>query len=168
MLGKHSTNSHTPGSATTTAHSRKENGKDQCFSMDTQEISRNPNKLGYPGIGQCSEKKAELLSRRWPLTPTLGEPVSRKAEPGLGLVLGIRHSRGNETLDSRVTSPWQKKTPIDWTFRRRPWSKDQASNQPSSSNPDIKKKKTHEALVPSFSHCITPPTHTHTHTSLGL
>lgn len=90
MPGKHS-NSHIPGSTTNTAFSRKKNGKGECFPMDTQQTSRDQNKLGYPGTGQCSDEKAELLSRRWPLT--LYEPVSRKAQPGLGLVLGVRHKQ---------------------------------------------------------------------------
>ncbi|KAB1255014.1 hypothetical protein Cadr_000028752 [Camelus dromedarius] len=48
-----------------------------------------------------------------------------------------------ETSNARVTSPWQKRTPMDWTFRRSPWSSDQGSNQPSFSSP-VRRKRTRE------------------------
>lgn len=87
----------------------------------------------------------DAQGQTWGEAPTpLAQPVCA-GETWCGLTSPPAEdtSCGHRATDSRVTSPWQKRTPMDCNFRRSPWSRHQGSNQPSFSSP-VRRKKTRE------------------------
>ena len=106
-----------------------------------------------PELQAAHESWKNLLrSWRWDAQDqTRGEAPTPLAQPvcagetrcGLASPPPEDISHGHRASDSRVTSPWQKRTPMDCNFRRSPWSRHQGSNQPSFSSP-VRRKKTRE------------------------
>lgn len=78
-----------------TGFSRKEDEKSKCFPIDTQ-VNRHQEtrmNLATQEQGRAARRKqfsSSPLTEDSPLHQSC-EPVSKKAEPGLGLVLAARH-----------------------------------------------------------------------------